>query len=379
MMRKLLLLIVLIGAATLIAQEYPEVSIRDFNYSEADSLLHYGGLLDEPPQPMLGDTIIVTGIVMNQPHLGADPDSAVNLSAGATACYFQDTAGAEWGGVLLRDLNANSDFAILDTGLVIKVTGVVVAYYTTTELDIIAGSFDASNIIDQRVMPKPVPLTLDSFYVSTPSNPNFLAEKWEGSYVEFRDVTVVESNAMGNGTFTFMDENGYIMLSYNKAYHYRYGTFTSPLPGTKINRIRGFMETRQQEGFGWFGINPINPDDIEIGEVSPPVISNVLRDKSYAGFGEEVVISADVVDADASADITDVKLFYAVNDTVYTEIDMTLVDAENGTHNATIPAQNDSSLIRYYIKASDTDNADSYSPGAGSDNPYYYYQYNKSF
>ncbi len=74
-MRKLLLLIVLIGAATLIAQEYPEVSIRDFNYHEADSLLHYGGLLDEPPQPMLGDTVIVTGVVMNPPHLGANPDS----------------------------------------------------------------------------------------------------------------------------------------------------------------------------------------------------------------------------------------------------------------------------------------------------------------
>ena len=377
MKKGLLFFVIFFIAAAMFAQDYPELTLRDINYMEDDSLLYYGGFYDKPSQPYEGDTVIVTGVVMNSPFLGADPDSGESLAAGAPSIFFQDISQPEWGGVLLRfpGMPVGNEFSFLDSGAVIKVTGVVIDYYQTTELDIIEGSFDASNIISQMERPKPVALTVADFF-NEDNSPNFLAQKWEGVYVEFKNLTVVESNAMGNGTFTFMDENGLIMLSYNKGNYYR-DDYTSPLPGTTIERISGYIETRQQDLFGWFGINPVYPEDIDLGTITPPSITDVIRDHSFAGYGQDVTITGNVVDQDESAAITEVKLFYSVNESDYTEMDMTLVDAQEGTYNSTIPAQNDSSIVRYYIRSADTDAAVSYSPAAAADNPYFYYVLNR--
>ncbi len=369
MRTKFLFFVFLLLSVSIFAQEYPEVTIRDVNYASDEDLLFFGAQGSEPPPALVGDTVIVTGVVMTAPYRGANPDSAAMLHAGAQAVYLQDTSLTEWAGVLLRDPPAHPEFAILDTGLVIKVKAEVVEYFTTTELDII--EFSASDILGVMQRPKPVLLTLDSLFEKGTTNPNYLAEKWEGVYVEFRDVITTEQNVVGSGTFRIFDENNTSMVVYNKSDYYR-NSFQAPLPGTSIKRIRGYIETRTGDQYGWFMINPVYFDDIEFGE-SPPSITGARRDSPMVGFGQDVIVTATVSDADETAAVEGVKLFYSVSDGPYTDVDMTLVDAENEVWEGVIPGQNEDAMVSYYIQSRDVEGWVGNDPSGAENNPYFYY------
>lgn len=364
-----LLSLLLLLSMQIFAQNYPEVPLSDVNYVPADSLLKYGALNTEPKPATVGDTVVVTGVVMNSPYFNANPDDGEMLSAGAPAFYLQDLNEPEWGGVLTRFPGSTvpEAFTILDSGLVIKATGVVVEYFTTTELDII--KFEPSDVINQVKRPEPVLLTLDSLFEKGTANPNYLAEKWEGVYVEFRDLQTSDPGIVGSGTFKVFDENNTSMVIYNKGLYIRNG-FQPPSAGTSVTSIRGYIETRTGGQYGWFMLNPVYPNDIVYGE-SAPNISNVLRDKGVVGFNEGVTVSARVVDEDATAPIKSVKLNYSANDAEFVEVDMTLTDAVDSIWSASIPAYNDSTLVKYYISAVDSNNFSSTSPSNIS-NSYFY-------
>lgn len=381
MKRILIFLLLLSSALVLFAQDYPDVTIRDVNYVERDSLLYYGALGTEPKPPLAGvspaygDTVYITGVVMNPPHRGADPDSAITLAAGAAAVFLQDTAMTEWSGVLLRDPAAHSDFAILDTGIIIRAKVAITEYFTTTEADIV--DFSAADVIGYMERPQPVLLTLDSLFERGTNKPNYLAEKWEGVYVEFRDLTTYERGVVGSGTFKIIDENNTNMVVYNKSYYIRSG-YSPPLDGTSIKSIRGFIETRTGGNYGWFMINPIYRGDIEYGDVTPPVILNVLRSRATVNYNEDVVISAQITDPDGSAGIVSAKLYYAAGDDPYVSVDMELTDPVDSIWSAAIPPFTDSTIVKYYIEVMDADNAVSNNPTGGASNPYFYLVLNRS-
>jgi len=365
---KYLLFLLTLIASQMIAQ-YSEVTIKDVNFAPNDSLLHYGALNTEPAPTLLGDTVIVTGVVMNSPYFNTVVDDGEMLSAGAPAIYLQDVNETEWSGVLTRFPGAEvpEAFAKLDSGLIINITAEVVEYFTTTELDII--SFDASNVIGQMDRPKPVQLTLDSLFETGTPTPNYLAEKWEGVYVEFKNLTTSDPSAVGSGTFRVFDENNTSMVVYNKGNYYRNG-YVPPSAGTSVTSIRGYIETRTGSQYGWFILNPVYPDDIVFGE-SAPNISEVERDKGVVGYGEEVSVSARIVDEDLTAAIKSVKLNYSINDADYLEVDMPLTDMTDSIWTASIPASNDSSLVRYYISAVDSNDFVATSPSNPA-NSYFY-------
>ena len=135
MKKSILVLLFTFCASSLFAQ-YAEVSIRDIQI-QADSALLAAGAINSEPVPALavsGDTVIVTGVVMNAPYEGVNPDSTRTLHAGAAAVYLQDPNDRDWSGVLVRDPDASGSFAILDTGLVVKFKVTVSEFFTTTQL-----------------------------------------------------------------------------------------------------------------------------------------------------------------------------------------------------------------------------------------------------
>ncbi|MCB9250232.1 MAG: hypothetical protein H6613_17615 [Ignavibacteriales bacterium] len=338
------------------------------NFAPDDSLLYYGSLNTEPAPALVGDTVMITGVVMNSPYFNANPEDGEMLSAGAPAFYLQDINNPEWGGVLCRDPNLGSDvFAILDTGMIIQAPFEVVEYFTTTEIDLV--SFDASNVIGQMIRPKPVLLTLDSLFETGTANPNYLAEKWEGVYVEFRNLTTSDPGIVGSGTFKVFDENQTSMVIYNKGMYYRSG-YVPPTAGTSVTSIKGYIETRNGSQYGWFILNPVYEDDVVFGE-SAPNITNVERDKGVVGYGQEVSVSAKVVDEDNTAAIKKIELNYSVNDAPFVKVEMTITDLVDSIWSASIPAYNDSSLVRYYISAIDSNDFKSTSP-SNPDNSYFY-------
>jgi len=94
MKKSLIIFAILMMSVSLFAQTYPELSIKDIQFIEADSLLEYGSRNSEPKPALAvsGDTVIVTGVVMNAPYEGANPDSTRMLHVGAAAIYLQDTS-----------------------------------------------------------------------------------------------------------------------------------------------------------------------------------------------------------------------------------------------------------------------------------------------
>ena len=365
-MKKGLLILFALFASNLFAQTYPEVSIKEIQFQTNDALLT-AGLTNSEPKPELavsGDTVIVTGVVMNSPYEGVNPDSNKTLHAGVPAIYLQDPNSREWSGVLVRDKGLSDAFAILDTGVVVKFKATVSEYFTTTQLNTV--DFQAADIIGVQARPKPVLLTLDSLVEKGSGNPNYLAEKWEGVYVEFQNVTTTEPKAIGYNTYKIFDENNSTIVVGNNSDLYR--NTNAPLPGTKLTKIRGYIETRTNITGGWFIINPVYEDDVVYGEVFPPNISDVTRDIAEIKYGNDVTISAIIKDIDGT--VASAQIIYDVNETLQTPIDMT--QTNDSLWSGVIPAQNDSSLISFFIKAIDNGNSVSNFPTDTVKSKYFY-------
>ncbi|PIQ09736.1 MAG: hypothetical protein COW71_05000 [Ignavibacteriales bacterium CG18_big_fil_WC_8_21_14_2_50_31_20] len=367
-MKKLYLLILLgFFASNLFAQSYPEVSIRDIQYQTNEALLTAGAAHSEPKPALAvsGDTVIVTGVVMCAPYEGANPDSTRTLHSGAAAVFLQDPNDREWSGILVRDPEASGSFAILDTGLIVKFKTTVTEYYTTTQLT--AVDFQASDIIGMQARPKPVILTLDSLVEKGSSNPNYLAEKWENVYVEFQNVTATDPAIIGYNTYKIFDENNSAIIVGNNSDYYR--RTPAPLPGTKLLKIRGYIETRTNITGGWFMINPVYEDDVVYGEVFPPNISDVVRDLAEVKYGDNVKVSATLTDRDGT--IGSAQVIYSIDEVRQTPVSMS---ADNDSvWSATIPALNDSAFVSYFVKAYDNEGNVSYSPTDTVNGKYFYF------
>ncbi|MDA3860983.1 MAG: T9SS type A sorting domain-containing protein [Melioribacteraceae bacterium] len=369
-MKKVYLLLIIALFSSNIFAQYAEVSIKDIQFQTNDALLTAGASNSEPVPALVtsGDTVIVSGVVMCPPYEGANPDSIRTLHAGAPAIYLQDPNDRSWSGVMVRDGSFAEAFSILDTGLIIKFKTTVSEYFTSTQL--VPIDFQASDIIGQQLRPQPVVLTLDSLVEKGSGNPNYLAEKWEGVYVEFQNVTATEPGAIGGGSFKIFDENNSVIVVGVNADFYR--RIPEPLPGTKIERIRGFIETRTNIEGGWFMINPIFEDDVVYGDVFPPNVSNVERDLATVQFGESVNISSVVTDIDGS--VVSAQVVYYVDTERQTPVDLVTSDS---VWTGTIPALNNSAIVSYFVQAYDNEGNLSFSPNDTTNGKYFYHVLNR--
>ncbi len=369
-LKLLLTALVVLLCGQLFAQTYPEVSIHDIQYINPDSLLvaphDYKSFYE-------GDTVIVTGVVVVAPRYGGSPDSALIIrSGGVPAAILRDPNNNEYGGLLIRYLGTDaSDFNLLDTGMVIKVKGYVQEYFTTTQFNVI--EFTSADVIGIQERPTPVVLTLDSLAVTGTYNPQYIGEKWEQMYVEIRNVTTTDPNVIIAGSFRIFDDNGTSMII-GSASSWRY-TAPAPLAGTKLEYVRGYLESRNNVSQGgWFIINPCYYDDIKYGDIIPPRITNVTRNKAFVGFNEGMTITAKVKDPDGT--VTSAKIYYKTETGQFQTIDMTATQGDT-IYSGTIPGQPSESLIAYYIEAKDNSNAVSTNPANYTNNLYFYQALNR--
>ncbi len=354
----ILSVILFISTMNLIAQSYPEVSIRDIQYQHPDSLLTIG----DKPSPLRGDTVIVEGVVMNPSYTGA----VTTLNSGAPAVFLRDTTSEDFSGILVRYPNGSStQFNSIQTGTVAKFTGVVTEFNVTTQFDLI--EFDGTTITDFVEKPEPKLLTLDSLSLLGSREGKILAEKWEGMYVEVRNVTTTEPGAIGNGSFVVFDGNNTQVVVGNQSRYFL--NRTPPQAGTVMEYVRGYIQNRINFG----GVNmmmiimPVDSSDIKIS-LFPPVISNIVRDPVLVTPGQDVTVSAKIKDPDGT--VADAKLYWRKNSGVNVEVAMTSVD--DSTYQAIIPSQTDSCVIDYFLTASDNQGNNSIAPGDTTRNRYFY-------
>jgi predicted extracellular nuclease len=361
---KAIAIVVLLFAAQVFAQNYPEVPVRAIQYISPDSLA------TEPhdyPSPLNKDTVVITGVVMNAPFRYDDPNTAT-LHVGGAGFYLRDTTDNEWSGIIVRQNGISSAaFNALDTGMVVKVTGVVNEYYTTTQFNLI--KFEAEDVVDfKSKRPAPIVLSISDF-VNPDGTPKYEMEKYEGMYVEIRNVTVTDEISVGSGSFGIFDENNLHMYVGNQSDYVRY-TMQTPLAGTKIEYIRGFIETRTNLTDGWFMIDPIYPDDIKYGSALPPRVSNISRDVITVGPNDAVTVQAKLTDSDGS--IKEGWLVYRVNMGTQDSIQMHPISDGDSIYSAVIPALGDTGLVDFYVRAIDNDNLTSTNPNNFANNRYFY-------
>ncbi len=314
-----------------------------------------------------GDTLTINvGVVMVAPYRGANPDSGTTLIAGAPALILQDTSETDWGGILVRypNMPAGNAFGILDTGMVIKCTGVVVQYFLTVEFDLIG--FEASDVLGQMERPQPVHITLDSLAEYGTKNGLPSSRKWQSVFVLVDSVTAL-GGGIGSGSFELKDDNNTQVVTCNQSSYFR--NLSPPTPGSLVKRMVGYIQNRDNvpntNGFASL-INPTYPGDVEV--VPAPNITNIIRDPVIVGFGTSVNITAQIVDDDGT--VTSAKLFYRKN--LESDIEVIMNDLGSNTWSATIPAQNDSCVINYFVQAEDDSSLVTLYPSDTTHNRYFY-------
>jgi Secretion system C-terminal sorting domain len=370
MKRILLLAFGLIMSSNVFAQ-YQQVSIKDIQYLNPDSLQVYFD--DDVPGPYEGDTVSVKGIVMIPPYKHANPDSGTLIYLGSLAGFFmQDSSDTEWGGILVAINNPANypEFQFLDSGTVVNVTGVVTSFANATQktTELILTDFTVDNIIGSTPTRQPVVLTLDSLKELGTSNSLAISEKWEGVLVEIRNVKTLDRNWTSGG-FRIIDDNNTIASIYSRSNNI-FGS-NPPADNTVLDYVRGYIETRS-ESSGGATINPMYLTDYHVASF-PPTIADVTRDPVEVGYGEQVNITATISDQDGS--VANAVLHYRINQSNYGVTTMTNSSGDNWT--AVLPAQNDSTLVDFYITAQDNAGNISNNPSDTTRNRYFYLVLNR--
>lgn len=328
--------------------------------------------------PHVGDTITVTGVVYAAPRSSAGGPPLFALG-NAFTLYIMDENGGPWSGLNVRASDSLAADAILvtaiDTGYVVRLTGVVSQYFSTTQFEIGVGNgwnadVQVEILDDLGRRPDPTNIAIADLVNGGPQNGIPAAQQWEGAYVVIEGAkvgTVTQNTSTGRYTWTITDDQGNSIGVYDQSIFFRGGSqgfdpsWAPPAPGTTISAIRGVITSSGQG----IVISPLYPGDIVLGSF-PPVVSNLMRDIALPTSSDVVTVTCDVEDSNPDGSITAVKLIWGLYEgdanVEKGQIDMTY---DGGSKQALgqIPAQADGAIVWYYIQASDNDNETVVFPG----------------
>ena len=373
MKMKLILILLVIGFGMALAQkQYPLVSIHDIQY--VDSVTTKGW----SPSVHTGDTVRVVGVLMIKPVVDPDTDRTPIMYYGPRwGSYIQDTSSSatEWAGlnVLQNDTsgdNQNTFFDLRDSADVVEMTGVVTTYNQSNELMLLLNPVTEVNPIGQ-VPERPAPQKLIMSDLTSGGITNKEYYKLSGMYVEFNNVTTSDRST-SNGQFRINDGNGNYIVAYPQSRYYRTdankipgSTYQPPQDGTQIEYIKGVLIIYNDT----YEILPIYPSDVKV-QLSPPAISNITRDPVQVKTNDQVTISAKVVGG--SGYVTGVQLHYKIANQNRVTVPMTKT-ADTTIYSAVINGiSTDSTIVDYYISASDNNNLVNTNPGDTVKGNYFY-------
>jgi hypothetical protein len=247
----------------------------------------------------------------------------------------------------------------------IIVTGIVDEFNGETQIDLIANGLEVSSASGSVV-----PATLLSVGDLSDVNRNNVlttGEQWEGSFVEIRNVTVVDVNAFNPDRFTFDVADGEgnririndRFLAGRTPENNPEGTFIRPAVGDRFNSIKGIVihdinacpGKGRNGGFG-YTIDPFDATHYERGAMVP-TISALRRNVAFPSATTGVNVTATITHRTLS--VANATLHYAVGEdnNTYTTVPMTR--GTDDVYTGTIPAQAEGSFVKYYVSAVDTE------------------------
>ncbi len=380
MRRSLLLSFLFLVSGLVFAQQYPLKTIQQIQFVP-DSIILLG---QDPPSPLNGDTVEVKGCVLVSPVVDPSNDRRPIIAAGARwVTYIEDENGNVWGGlnILQEDTSAATGqqtfFDIIDTAQVVKFTGVITEYYTTTEMLYLVTPTTPISI--ENTLPKrPDPIELQVSDFDDNGLYNYESEKYEGMYVILRNVQTSDRNT-SSGVFNFHDAAGNTMHMYDQSGYFTLRAhrltglteYEPPQDGTILSYIRGVINTRTD---GYY-IVPMYPGDIGPAIQSPPSITTIRRSSAEVATNQAVEISAKINDLDGS--VQESRLYYRVDSGQRMMLPMTY-NSTDSTYRAEIPGINsDSSVVDYFVWSMDNDSLVSINPIDTVHNDYFYLVLNR--
>lgn len=372
--RIILFAVLLLASFGMQAQStYPLYSVRDIQFVHPDSLAR-----GNDRSPRVGDTVRVLGAVVVRPTIHRDTNRVIMWAGARWQSYIRDTnyAQTEYTSLnIIQDDTTASSTNIMgcDTAKYYIFTGIVNEFGKQTQLNLIK-TFPIQLRGSKPTRPTPLEVTINDFADGTA--PKLInGEKWEGAYVVMRNVFSTDrtTSTSAANPFAIIDPNGNKISVHGQSgwftkRNYALRTWDPPTDGSAIKMIRGVMG---QNTDGSWVIRPMYPDDIEIGIV-PPIISSIRRDKAMTTPLQPVVVTAKVKEFNVGGTVTSVKLKYRVNGGTTMEIPMT---AQNDTtYQCTIPGvAGDSSLVDYYIWATNNLGLSGTNPTDSVRNKYFYF------
>lgn len=322
-----------------------------------DSIQYVPDPVTNDASPLLGDTVVVHLFACTGPR---------SISAGARWSFLASNGnGGSWSGINVIQHDTASATA-QNTGLGFTlpgdeyyITGVVEEYSNATQLAVLINPDHYPTFVSDN-NPVPAATVVPTGDLEDRSN----GEQWENVRVRVDSAEVI-NNSLPFRECSLNDGSGLVELS---AWFLGFrdsldqGFYNYPPTGTNINAW-GYV----RDAYANYTINPEKTNHIQ-ELTSPPIISDISRNPLIPTSLEDVTVSATVIDLNGT--VTDVTLYYSVDNAPYLSLAMTSPDS---VYTAVIPTQADQSFIRYFIQSTDNDNHSSQVPGDTSLSTYFYF------
>ncbi len=352
--------------------QYPLKTIQEVQMRSPQDLANGN---DESTYSLTGDTIRIRGVVIM--------DGGISTIVGGKQVWIQTNDGTPFSGIdVYQDFpsagttgDAGTGILSLQAGDSVEITGVVLEFQGETEfvpintnpatpIQLLGGGIDVKSTL------------VNASDLNDPNRNNIITtgEQWEGMYVELQNMTVSSVDFFSNGarvSFNIVDAQGNKVNVSDRFMALKLpasgGTFVPPTVGDKLTSVKGvLLHSKNNRGYE---LQPFKSEDIVYGAAAPS-ISGISRSAIVPTSSEAVTITATITDKDG---VDTATLYYAVgaHNMNYQAVPMT---ANGNIYTATIPAQAEGSLIKYFLEATDVsvDALVSRIPNVPNEDPFFY-------
>lgn len=385
--------------------QYPLVSIYDLQYIDPQGL---SDGIDTNSYYL--DTVQLEGIVTFDPC-----DYGLSTTGGRVGTWLQDPSGGSFKGIhVLIDaaaigygagLNAlNNEVQFIDNfqlGNKVKCTGIVSNFGLSSapvpgnsQVLILPVASSITGI--GQAIPAPPVVNISQFSLNDGTGGQIIqrttGEQWEGSYVQFNNVQVVDvSYGTGSSTgrifWSIQDQNGNKIQIRDVSGWMRNDTSDNfctssgsntpalwdiePYANATVSFVKGQIVEYCSTTTGCsYTLSPRDFNDIGVITAAPPVISNLQLSNPVPTTTETQTVSAAITDADGT--VASATLYYStgLGNTTFSSLAMT---GSAGIWSGNIPAiSTDSSYVNYWVKAVDNAGNHSNYPDSLATNSFYW-------
>ena len=332
------------------------------------------------------DTVRFEGVVVTNPLI-------YGLSANRKAAYIQRLGGGPWSGVLVmcEPSGTGTTLAGLKTetkfydnfvpGKLVRVTGVIRDFQGETQVNLIRDNANFSNAVEQlslndtTIVWNEVPANelMTGNPVTGWVQQKATAEKWEGTPIIIRNVSVYSITTSGNRSFwSVIDDYGNVLDVRDMSAYYRRddnedtipkvaNTFQPPAIGTRLEYIRGFVTEYAASGVQRYGITPFYPEDVKVCATCPPGIKYINRSPIPAKISDTLTFTAEINTIDTTLKAG--KLFFKrPGSNIMDSVTMTVHPTINNQYIGKIAPVGTSGVLKFWFRSEDNKGRKSFYP-----------------